>query len=89
MKKIINDYVKEQGLKSGDTLFSATEQTAGNFGRMIKRVFTIGHRLPGVNLLRHSYISHMNAKTLSVTQKKDLAKKMGHSVSVQGEYVRL
>jgi len=89
LKKIINDYVKGQGLKSGDTLFSNAEQTAGNFGRLIKRVFTVGNRSPGVNLLRHSYISHMNAKRLSVAKKKDLAKKMGHSVSVQGEYVRL
>jgi hypothetical protein len=89
LKRIINEYVKEQEFKAGDTLFSATEQEPGNFGRLIKRVFTVGNRSPGVNLLRHSYISYMNSKTLSVAQKKELAKQMGHSVSVQGEYVRL
>ena len=89
LKGIINDYVKEKGLKSGDTLFSAAEQEPGNFGRLIKKVFTIGNRSPGVNLLRHSYISHMNNQRLSIAQKKELADKMGHSVSVQGEYVRL
>jgi hypothetical protein len=64
-----------------------------NETHMSKKVGDVFEKLLGkrvtINILRHSYISHMKRKEPSLKEKEGLAKSMMHSVTMDEMYRKL
>lgn len=82
----IIDHIQNHNLGINDFVFN-TGKT--NFSRKVSSLFKRYLGIPiNVNILRHSYITHVSKQKLSTKKKKEIAMKMGHSVLMQDEYRR-
>lgn len=86
LKKIINEYIDYNNLKSGDLLFKGK-----NFHLLINETFKIDGRPVSINALRHSFINNfynnMKGKDI-INNIEELSRLMGHSVSVNMNYYK-
>ena len=88
---LLFDYIKSEKIENGDLLFGVQRKTPYvNFSPIINDVFkkATGQEI-SVNYIRHVYISKFLSVPRSISQKKQLAYLMGHSVNVQEKYYRI
>jgi len=88
---ILNDYIKSAKIQDGDLLFGLDKETPYvNFSPVINDVFkkATGQEI-SVNYIRHVYISKFLSVPRSISEKKNMAHLMGHSVAVQEKYYRI
>ena len=89
--KIAQEYIIDKNLKNGDLLFSNSltgeQLESQSLGRMLTEVFKklIGKKI-GSTILRKSYVSFKYEQNISLNEKRDLAKSMGHSWQIPTEY---
>lgn len=93
--KIIYEYIDVSGLYTGDLgefLYDIDGKPMSEWylGQLIIRVFKryTGKSI-GVNILRHSYISHERRGELSLIAQQELASSMAHSTAVSQIYRRI
>ncbi len=91
-KKLIKDlqnYIKDENKNNGDFLFSQSngKPYKSTFSTLISNTFNSAVKKKlSVNLLRHSYISHILKQGLTLNKRKEIAERMGHSLSIQSTY---
>jgi len=85
--KDLQNYIK--GKKNEDFLFSQIngKPYKSRFSTLVSNTFNnaIGKKV-SVNLLRHSYISHILKQGLTLNKRKEIAERMAHSIGVQSTY---
>lgn len=95
---LLSDYVRERGFSEGAVLFPKDDGSmfkASSFGARVKALFLrVTEKGVGINVLRHSYISHaLDQKQghgiLSGNQRSSIARAMSHNVLTQAEYQRI
>jgi len=93
--KIIYEYIDVSGLYTGDLTeflydIDGKPMTEWYLGQLIIRVFKkhTGKSV-GVNILRHSFISHQRRDELSLVDQQKLASSMAHSTAVSQIYRRI
>jgi integrase len=95
LRKIINSYHDcYLGKKYGDFLIKSIRGNELNESNLSKHITDFMERLTGkpigASQFRHSYISNMEKKTdLTLKERKETAKGMGHSVMTQLEYNKI
>jgi len=95
LNKIIDEYIINNGLKTGDYLFSLErdkreEISQPNFSRMISNVFFKVYNIRiSLRFLRMSHISYLLNKNPTIKQKEILADYMAHSKEEQGKYNKI
>jgi site-specific recombinase XerD len=91
LQQAIKAYIKSAGIYSGDYLFRKKAEnqpiSQSYFSRMLQTLFNkyTGKKI-SVNLLRHSFITDTRKSKLSVADKKNIARQMGHSVGMADKY---
>lgn len=82
---IVKKYIKEANITEGTPLFGYT--LSNSFGRYLSSRFEkeTGKAMT-INTLRHSFITHLSEKKLSLGTKKNIARKMGHTFNEQAKY---
>ena len=94
LQQAIKAYLKSAGIYSGDYLFRKKAENQpvlqSYFTRMLQTVFKkyTGKKL-GVNLLRHSFITHTRKAKLNLNQKKQIARAMAHSTGMADQYEKI
>ena len=94
LQKSIKAYIKSAGIYSGDYLFrkkADNEPVAQSyFTRMLQTILKkyTGKKI-GVNLLRHSFITHTRKGKLTLNQKRDIARAMAHSTGMADQYEKI
>jgi len=93
LKRIFREHLKESNLVSGDRVFQTPRgkhYQLTNISNYLQNTF---HKATGnhitFNLLRHIYITHHLSTPKSLTYKKRLSLKMGHSIGQQLKYIRI
>jgi len=93
LKRIFREHLKESNLVSGDRVFQTPRgkhYQLTNISNYLQNTF---HKATGnhitFNLLRHIYITHHLSTPKSLTYKKRMASRMGHSVNQQLKYIRI
>ena len=88
---ILKKYITDRGLIAGNPVFGTGEgRYYRNFSLIISDYFKRATKKNiSVNILRHSYISDFLSKPRSVAEKKELARQMGHTSTVQELYNRM
>ena len=85
LKQIIEEYIKDYDISEDDYFFGYTNSCS-----LTCRLKKINYMLTGkqmsLNDIRHIRISEFLQSNPSIKQKKQLAEKMGHSVSTQATY---
>jgi len=87
LRDIINRYINIKGLKNGDFLIHLDKDkkeiiSQGNYSAKISNVFKKVYGVPAsVRYLRMSWVSNLYAKNPTAKQIKELAFKMGHSIT--------
>ena len=85
LKRRFMEYARDHPTET--TLFKMEENA---MSKRITRIFgRYSDKLIGVNILRHSYISHFLDKAPSLRAMEELAKQMGHSVALQQLYRKM
>lgn len=86
LKKLLNNYISNNNLNYGDTLFGKSPLT----GFVSKMNQSVGYNdLKGVNIYRHMRVSELyKNKNLNFEERHSLAEQMGHSLLVQSAYKR-
>jgi hypothetical protein len=90
LESVLRAYVRSNGISPDQFLFGGSKRVS-DFTKFTKRAF---EKEAGVGLtandLRHSYISyvHFGPNLLSVAERKELAWKMAHSVTLQHIYAK-
>jgi len=85
--KKLNDSILAMNPKNGNFLLNYNNTY---FSRKITNIFRKYLGIPiTVNILRHSYITHMMKKNISTKKKKEIAILMGHNIQMQDEYRRI
>lgn len=92
LKAILKAYT-DKGKANGSCLFGQANGSCLSQPGFTSKVRNTFKKYTGkpltVNNLRHSYISSMDDKNLSIADREKIALKMGHSVSTQHEYNRV
>lgn len=82
---VVRDWFKHLGGQPEFLL--GKEMSEGMVGRHIEEAFKSTEKKVGINILRHAYImEHLPAIATDLTQRKNLADKMLHSIDRQGRY---
>jgi integrase len=64
--------------------------TSHELGQCIPRIFERLEQPPAtLNILRHSFITHMREGEMPLLEKKRLAERMGHSLTQAEKYLRI
>ena len=89
LSKLLKEYIKGKGLKNQDSLFP--DITSNKFGVRLTEVFLkYTKKHVTLNTLRHSRITHIfESGNKSIQYQKDLAYKMGTSLTMLGRYNRV
>lgn len=85
LKRRFMEYARDHPTTT--TLFEMEENA---MSKRITRIFRrYSDKKIGVNILRHSYISHFLSKAPSLRDMEDLATRMGHSIALQQLYRKM
>ena len=90
LAKIMKKYLDGKNLKSGDILFgNSSGKIYKNFSRVVSSIFDkLFEKKITINSLRHGFISDFLKIKRTISEKKKLAKNMGHSIAMQAFYDR-
>jgi len=84
----LKTYVSTENIEMGSYLFkSESSETFGNFLNYQMKKITNKNISP--NIFRHSYVSSLNENKLNMTKRKQISKKMAHSVGQQLLYKKI
>jgi hypothetical protein len=86
LAKLINDYIDESNIENNNCLFNMNDN---NFKQTLRNIFKkYTGKYISVNLLRHSYISHMQNKNKfkTIKSREHVARQMGHGITSQMLY---
>ena len=93
LKRLFRNHLQSSGLMSGNRVFQTSwgkPYQLTNLSNYLQNTF---HKATGnhisFNLLRHIYITHHLSTPRSLTYKKRLSSKMGHSIGQQLKYIRI
>jgi hypothetical protein len=93
LKRLFRNHLKESKLVSGSRVFQTTwgkPYQLPNLSNYLQNTFHKAIKSHvSFNLLRHIYITHHLSTPRSLTYKKRLATRMGHSVNQQLKYIRI
>ncbi len=88
LNKILLEYIKDNDIKDGDKFITNYSKTAG-MSKKISNIFeTYGNKHIVLNDIRHAYATFVNEQNMSFNDRQNIAKKMGHSVSINLLYSR-
>jgi len=82
LKKILKKYIKSSKIKKGDMVYNF------NTGIIMKAFLNAIGKPITANIMRHSCITNFLSTKRTLAERKELAIKMGHSITVQLEYDR-
>lgn len=86
LNNAIIEHIEKYNLGVNDFLFNNGRT---NFSRKVSLLFKRYLGIPiNLNILRHSFITHILKKNLSTKKKKEIAYQMGHNITMQDEYRR-
>ena len=93
LKRLFRNHLQSSGLMSGNRVFQTSwgkPYQLTNLSNYLQNTFhkAIGSHI-SFNLLRHIYITHHLSTPRSLTYKKRLSSKMGHSIGQQLKYIRI
>ena len=93
LKRLFRNHLQSSGLMSGDRVFQTTRGKPYQLTNLSNYLQNSFHKSTGnhitANLLRHIYITHHLSTPRSLTYKKRLSLKMGHSIGMQLKYIRI
>ena len=92
LQKIINQYITEYDIKNGDVVFcnSKGKVYSNYISTVLSKAFqkAVGKQITQ-QILRHSYVSHRLKEQLNLNDKIEIARSLGHSISMFERYNRL
>jgi hypothetical protein len=92
LKEILKSYT-DKGKVVGSCLFSQANGECLSQPGFTSKVRNMFKKYTGkpltVNSLRHSFISNLDQNAMSIAQREEIARKMGHSVGEQMQYNKL
>lgn len=91
LSKVVKGYLNKQEVKSGSYFIakpSGNPYADSAFSKRLTGAFAVKYEKHPLTVddLRHIYINHLDLNQLSIREKEDIARAMGHSLQKQAEY---